>query len=327
MSLFTDSDIVTSATLIQMDSEVTLVAKATKQFITLEGPGSICEQAWQECGRKILQAMQSYVSYPAQTGMPASHIAAVTNVGVPARTQSRVRLHQIVSGDSQYDGMKSQLELFVAYHALYLFFRDAASRVSEDRYEKKMNRYRDAAAEAWRGLRTEGLPMVYQALAAPGAKHSLNSGTWGTDNLSATVDGGTLTDALTVQVAVTYCDTGRGYVSQPSNGNAESGPSAVASIIIPAGKVLTVDISSLIPSTGVMDAVGLSQGAWTPLNATHWNLWIGGETGALYLQVERIPITTKTVTLSGDPLLSGSVLRGGQYPDLNLVFMNIAMRG
>ncbi len=329
MSLFTDSDIVTADTLVQMDSEVTLVAKATKQFITMEGPGSICEQAWQECGRKILGAMQSYVSYPAQTGMPASHIAAVTNVGVPARTQSRVRLNQIVSGDSQYGYMKSQVELFVAYHALYLFYRDTASRLSEDRYEKKMNRYQDAATSAWNGLRTEGLPMVYQALAAPAAKHSLNSGTWDSGNLSATSDGGTLTEPLAVQVAVTYCDVSRGYVSQSFNGNAESGPSAMAKISIPAGKVLTVDITSLVPPNGVMDQVGLSQGAWTPLTATNWNLWVGldAPNTPLFLQSERIPIATKTVTLGGDPLLSGSVLRGGQYPDLSLVFMNIAMRG
>ena len=323
--IFTDSDIISLDSLTQLDSEVSAAAKAAKPPILIEGPGSICEQAWQECGRRILQAMQSYVSYPAQTGMPATHIAAVTNVGVPARTQARTRLNQIVATESQYGGVKSQMELWLAYHALYLFFRDVSARVDKDRYQEKMERYDDVAYKFWKGLRCEGLPMVYQPMEAPGAKHGLKPGTWGTANLSLVGGSGTLTTQI--QVAITYCDAGRGYQSQRINGNAESAPSTLASITLEASKVLHVDISSLNPPTGQMDQVGLSQGAWTPLNATHWNLWVGNGSGPLYLQQELIPIATKTATLAGDPVFSGSPVGNGQYPDLNLVFMNIAMRG
>lgn len=167
--------------------------------------------------------------------------------------------------------------------------------------------------------------MVYAPMEAPGAKHGVRPGTWGTANLSAV--SGSATGAVEVQVAVTYCDTGRGYVSQANIGNAESAPSAVVALSIPASKVLKVDITSLNPPTGVQGAVGLSQGAWTPLTASHWNLWVGSGDGTLYLQHELIPIATKTYTLAADPVFSGSTLGTGQVPDLSLVFMNIVMRG
>lgn len=320
--IFTDSDIVTADALTRLDSEVAAVAKATRPAIVVEGGGSICEQAWAECGRKILGAMQSYVSYPAQTGMPATHIAAVTNVGVPARTQARIRLNQIVASDTQYAGMQSQVELWMVYHALYLLYRDASSRVDNDRYQEKMERYQRASLDAWRGLKTEGLPMLYQPLEAPGAKHGFSAGTW-----SASSVAGVATGNQTVRVALTYCDATRGYVSQSSKGNAESGPSAIATVVVAADNVLQVDISGLNPPSGVSDPTGLAQGAWTPLTATHWNLWAGAADGPLYLQEELIPIATKTFTLPGDPVLSGSIVGNGQYADLNLVFLNMVMRG
>lgn len=325
MALFTDSDIVTSAALQQIDSEVLSVAKAAKPAIVIEGASSICEQAWQECGRKVLQAMQSYVSYPAQTGMPASHIAAVTNVGVPARTQSRVRLNRIVATEAQYGGMKSQIELWLAYYALFLLFRDAAARLGNDRYQEKMERYQDAAIACWRGLRTEGLPMVYSEMEAPGAKHSVRPGTWADANLSEVAGTGAVGGSF--RVAITYCDATRGYASQSSTGNAESAPSEILPRAVAPDYVLGVDITSLNPPVGQQDQVGLSQGSWTPLTATHWNLWVGAADGPLYLQQEMIPIATKTATLAADPVLSGSTLGAGQYPDLNLVFQNVVMRG
>jgi hypothetical protein len=325
MSLFTDNDIIDSASLAAMDSEVSAAAAATKPAIVLDGTGSICELAWQECGRKMLQAMQSYVSYPAQTGMPATHIAAVTNVGVPSRTQPRVRLNQIVATEINYAGMPSAIELWVSYHALLLLFRDASARLGKDRYEEKMQRYQDAAQRAWRGLKSEGLPMLYQPLEAPGAKHGFAAGTWGTASLTA-AGGGTNPNPQNVFVAITWYDASK-YVSQADKHNAESAPSEAVPFVIPADGLLRADISTLNPPNGNADPVGLSQGTWTPLNATHWNLWVGPTESALYLQQEGIPIGTKTWTLAGDPISSGTVLGRGQYPDLNLVFMNLAMRG
>ena len=77
MALFTDSDIVTAASMAQIDAEVANVAAATKPTIALEGPGSICEQTWRECGRKITAAQQMYTSTLVAVGVSGSHQAAV----------------------------------------------------------------------------------------------------------------------------------------------------------------------------------------------------------------------------------------------------------
>ncbi len=325
MSLFTDSDVSSSLTLQRLDSEILTVAASVKPPILIDGPGGICEAGWQECGRKILQAMQSYVSYPAQTGMPATHIAAVVNVGVPARTQSRVRLNQIIATEPTYAAMDSQIERWVQYYALYLFYRDASGRLGKDRFEDKMVRYDQEATKAWARLRTEGLPMIYRPLEAPGAKHGFGAGKWGLSNVS-TVTGGSNSAQQPGFVAITYYDSSL-YVSQTNNGNAESGPSALVPYQIDVDQLLHVDITSLNPPTGMADPVGLSQGTVSPLNATHWNLWAGTSSDTLFLQQEGIPIATRSFTLSGDPVATGPTMGRGQFASLNQVFLNLVNRG
>ena len=328
--LFTDSDIITAADLSQIDSEIQSVASAAKPAIAVEGSGSICEQAWREAGQQLMAAQQLYSTYLAQPGMTSGHLAAVLNVGIPARTQPRIRLNQIVAHDPNYAASKSAVQLWLAYIALWLFYRDASSRLGKDRFEEKMTRYRGDADRAWRWLRATGCPMVYQPMEAPGAKHSFAAGTWSASNLGNTASGSASSTQATV--AITWYDSSK-YTSQSSNGNAESGPSAVLAYTIPANSVLTVDITSLNPPNGAADPVGTSSGTWLPLNATHWNLWVGpaasdpNATPVLYLQQEGIPIATKTAQLAGAPVLSGSVLRQGQWPDLNIVFQNLVMRG
>src|SRR5438270_392441 len=107
--LFTDNDVIAQADLIRVDSEAPIVATTAQPSILLDGPGSICESAWTECGQKILAAMQTYVSYPAQTGIPANHIAAVRNTGIPSQTQPRVRLNQIVAHEWNYGNAQSPI--------------------------------------------------------------------------------------------------------------------------------------------------------------------------------------------------------------------------
>src|SRR5581483_3581320 len=225
MALFTDSDLISAASLSAIDSEAQNVASSTKPPIGLEGTSSICELAWQECGRKMLRAMQSYVSYPAQTGMPASHIAAVTNVGVPSRTQARTRLNQIVATKVNYAFTRSAIELWMIYHALAILFRDASSRLGKDRFEEKMERYEKRAEDAWRGLRSEGLPFIYHPLESPGAKHAFGAGSWDPANISA-VSGGSNASQQPVFAAITWYDSSK-YVSQANKNNAESAPSTV----------------------------------------------------------------------------------------------------
>jgi hypothetical protein len=323
--LFTDSDIVTLAALAQIDSEVSAVAASTKPAIVVDGPGSICEQAWRECAARITSAMQMYTSYLAQPGMSGGHVAAVLNTGVPARTQPRTRLQQIVATDSQYGNSASAIETWMAYTALALLFRDASSRLGKDRYEEKYERYLKDADWWWKQLRNNGLPYINQPLEAPGAKHGFQSGSWSADNLSAVSQPGL--SGGTFQAAVSWVDAGHGYISQASKGNAESAPSEALAIVVAADNALHVDIASLNPPTGAPDPVGLSQGAWTPLKATHWNLYVGLGSGPLYLAWELIPIATKSVTLGGDPTFTGAVMGSGQWPDLNIVFQNVVMRG
>jgi hypothetical protein len=335
--LIVDSDIIGASDLSRLDSEVGPVAKNANPPITVDGPGSICEQAWTECSQKILGAMQSYVSYPAQAGMPATHMAAVSNVGIPARTQPRVRLNQIVASDPNYSASQSPLQTWMLYNALAIFYRDASARLGKDRYEEKYKRYLSDADFKWRTLRNNGLPMCYQPLEAPGAKHAFRPGSWAASNVTGSA-GGTNADGQTILVAITWYDASK-YKSRlsPPNGdldpqhNAESGPSAQLPFVIQPNNLLTVGISTLTPPTGNPDPVGLAAGTWTPLNATNWNIYVGQPAAAnvpptLYLQEEGIPIATKTFTLAADPVYTGPVLSPGQYPDLNLVFLNIAMR-
>ena len=321
--LFTDSDIIGQTDLVQIDSEVPGVAATAKPLIVVDGPGSVVRVAWTECGQRILAAMQTYVSYPAQTGIPANHIAAVRNTGIPSQTQPRVRLNQIVAHEWNYGNMRSPVGTWLAYMALATFYRDASSRMGQDRYEEKYKRYLADADRTWRILRQNGLPMVYQPLEAPGATHGFNPGTWDDSNVTAVSAGGA--QGGTFSVAITYYDSSK-YASQAAKGNGESAPSAVLEHVLAAGTALSVDITSLNPPTGTADPVGLSQGSWSPLTATHWNLWAGSGGGSLYLQKEGIPIATKQWSLAADPVLSGTVLGSGQYPDIPLTFLNIGMR-
>jgi len=320
--LFTDGDIVTSANLSQIDSEVLSVASTSKPAIQLDGPGSLCAQAWQECGGKIASAMQMYTSYLASPGMSGGGVAAIYNVGTAARNQVRARLNQVVATESQYGQTSSMLQLWLSYTALRLFFRDASARMGKDRLETKYERYSADADYAWRQLRQNGLPYIASPMEAPGAKHGANAGSWSIANLSTVAGTGT---APTVGVAITYYDASK-YVSEANTMNAESGPSDILQIAIPAASVLQVSIAGLNPPNGTMDQVGLSQGAWTPLNATHWILWVGLAGSPLYWQAA-IPIATKTYTLAGDPVATGNILGLGQWPDLNLTFQATVGRG
>jgi hypothetical protein len=258
----------------------------------------------------------------ADVHLDGGHQAAVNYIGGQARNQPRTRLNQIVATESQYANSASAVQLWMAYTALSLFYRDASARMGKDRLQDKYERYQRDADFAWRQLRQVGLPFVAKPMEAPGSKHGINAGTWAAANLSFTGGAGTLQPLL---VAITYYDSSR-YVSPANTANAESAPSTVLSAAQPDANVLSVSIASLNPPTGVMDPVGFSGPTWTPLNATHWILWIGRPGGPLYWQAA-IPIATKTYTLAGDPVLSGATMQAGQVPELSLTFQNIVGRG
>src|SRR5579885_2745777 len=115
--LFTDSDVVSIDSMSQIDSEVVSVAAATRPPIIIDGPGSVCEQAWRECGSRITSAQQMYSNILATADVSGAHQGAVNYTGVAAN-RARTRLNQIVATESQYGQSASQVELWMAYSAL-----------------------------------------------------------------------------------------------------------------------------------------------------------------------------------------------------------------
>lgn len=314
------------STLLQIDNEVSSVASTAKPTIIVDGLGSICEQAWRECGQTISASQQLYSTYLTQAGISAGHMGAVMNTGSPARTQPRVKLNQVVTHDSNYANSQSALQLWVAYTALSMLYREASSRLGKDRYEEKMQRYKQDALKHWYDLRAVGLPIVLLPMEAPGAKHAFAAGPWSTSNLSG-ASGGSNASTQDVQVAITWYDSSK-YVSQTSKGNAESGPSEILAYTIAANKYLKIDITGLTPPAGVADPVGTSAGTVLPLAATHWNVYCGQKGSAyLYLQKESVAVATKTWTLTADPVYSGTVMTQGQFLDYAIAFQNVVPRG
>lgn len=323
--LFTDSDIVSQKALAQVDSEVDLVASTSKRTIVIEGTGSICRLAWQECGQMLLSAQQVYGAFYSQGALSANHLSAIHNIGSP-RAQARCRLNQVVAHNKDYANSDSPLQQWMQYQALYLLFRDAAVRLasSKDRYDEKSSRYSGLARARWDDIRAQGLPIVGKPLEAPGALHGFNSGTWSESNLSSASGGASA--AQSVYVAITWYDSSA-YASQSSKGNGESGASQILPFTIPLNQLLSVDITSLNPPTGVMDPVGVASATFNPLNATHWNIYVGQTDDALWLQRAGIAIATKSAALTTDPVYSGNPLLSGQFPDQNIVFQNTVSRG
>lgn len=316
--LYTDADIIAISDLTAIESEVSKVA--TANGITFD-PGL----AWNEC-RTMLTAVCQLYGRSVGSGMMA-HNAAVMSTGT-VRNVPRFRLNQIITHESQYGGnVNSALKTWVVYRALYFFFRNASNRLGKDKYLDKEKLYKgESEGNAWRVLKSNGIPVVYNPMDCPGAKYAVGAGTWGAANTSS-VAGGTNASIQNVVVAITYYDSSR-YTSQSAKGNAESGPSATVAQAIAANQLLKVDITSLTPPNGVAPATGSAAGVYAPLNATHWSIYVGQSgSSTLYLQKEGIPIATKTWTLASDPVYSGSALGNGQYPDEFMQIQDLAMRG
>jgi hypothetical protein len=324
--LLTDSDIICSADLAAIDSEIVSVAKASKPPILIDGSASICEVTWSECQQTIVASMQAYTSFPLSGGGTMAHQSAVNNIGMPARTQPRIRMNQIVTNDTGYSASNSAFKNWMIYRGLSNFYQSASARMEKDRYDKKQKQYRERAGSMWRSLRAAGLPMVYTPLECPGAKHSFNAGPWSVlTNLSGSGSGPNA-EVQPVFVAITYYD-GSLYVNQANKNNAESGPSQILAFDIPPSMLLTISIAGLNPPNGIPDPVGLALGTWAPLNATNWNVYVGSSPAAMYLQRESLPIATQTFTLPAAPVFSGSTLAQGQNQDSNLCFQRLVMRG
>lgn len=314
--LWTDADFVTSTDLITLDSEVQAVASA--EDITLDDPVSgagIIHRGIEEAGDRLMKYLQQFGGALNNGQVSANHYAAVMNIGQSSINRAKVLRTQIVV--SELSPLQwSTVKRWVAYWCLHCFFRDVANRTVKERYQDKEKRYlREANTIHWDALRALGVPVVTQPLPCPGAVYEPRAGVWGDSCLSAVAGPGALEGA--VEVAVTWVDLTAGkYVSPDVPNNAESGPSAKATVTLASGQVAKVDISPLVPPNGAQPLGTLTLAAVPFLTAGGWNVYAAQAGQPLRLQNSvPVPVGTKAYTLAGDPDATGWMVGSGQYAE------------
>jgi hypothetical protein len=331
MSLFTDLDFVSSVDMLALDPEIAKVAAA--ESITIDTPLGIAAQACDEVGQKILIETQAFSGFMPPFAMPYNQTAAVLNLVGPTINRSRVTLNQVVVSAANPTEMSvakpSALKRYAIYFALYLFYRAAFYKKSNDRYDSKRKMYEEEIRKKyWPRVFNQGIPICYKPLATPGAIHEWNVGVWDVTRVSA-VAGTNAGAAANYDVAVTWVDNTR-YLTPINKGNSESAPSArVSGFAVPTAHVLHVDISVLNPPNGLNPLnTALGQGLVIPGIASGWNIYVGLQGSTLYLQNSTpIPILTTAYTLPGAPVLSGYQADTGQYFDALFTVQKTLMRG
>jgi len=329
VSLFNDSDFVSSADMLSLDPEITVVSRA--EGIPIDANG-IAAQACGETADKIMNDTQAFTGFMPPFALPYNQTAAVLNLVGPSVNRSRLSMTQVVVSNANPSetsiAKASPLKRYTVYRALELFFRAAYNRKLTDRYEKKMTYYSEEIRKKyWPRFYNLGAPIVFRPLVCPGALHEWNAGVWDATRVSG-VTGTNANVDTDYHVAITWVDNTK-YVSPTLKGNAESAPSARQDIRILQNNVLAIDITPLNAPDGTNPLnVALGQGLITPGKASGWNVYVGPQGGTLYLQnATPIAIATKTYTLTGAPVLSGYQADTGQFPDANLTLQHTVMRG
>jgi hypothetical protein len=314
MALWTDSDFVTQNDLAAADPQILRVAQA--ENITLD---SVISETITECQHELLARSQTFGGFYGGFGIGSGHIAAVMNTGGGRSNASRAyfRMSNVVVS-ANYPGQLSLVQRWVRNRAIDKCYRMASNLRVNDRYLTRMEQFQEEEKASWAQLLDIGLPLIGQVLPCPAAVREVNPGRWSTDNVtdiagSATGGG--------YYVAITYTASAL-YVDQNNKRNGESGPSAIVYHITNSSEVLKVDITSLNPPvSGQAPQIGMAEGLTTYLQATGWNVWVGTDPTAMYLQNSNpIAIATKTYMLSGDPTLSGYMMGTGQVGEYNFAF-------
>jgi hypothetical protein len=320
--LITDRDYIAMSDLLAIDPEIGSVSMANK--IVVDGPNSIIRKGIEEIGITLTARFQNFSGYLIGLGVSSNHAAAVFNTLSTSVSRPRMKLTQVVAVSP--DPSKLQFMTWTQYHILYLFYRAAFSRKIDDRFEKKMNLYKDEAARYWGYLEATGIPVVTSPLPCPGAIREFNSGSWGSANVTC---GGAGSDeqGASYSVAITWVNVPK-YQSYANTGNGESGPSAFVEATPLAGQVITASITGLNPPNGMAAKIGVSDGVYSPLQATHWNVYVGrdGDQNLWLQNANPIPVGTQSFTLPNAPLLSGNALISGQSEDFNYAFQNVLSR-
>jgi hypothetical protein len=278
VSLLIDDDVVNDSDLQAIEPELSDIADACS--ITIDGDAGIIRQSWNESADVLNETMQAFggdiIAWP----------GTLTTYGAFGINRPRVRLNQITT-TTPWGRRTSPLKRWLIYRALTLLYRECLNRTDKDRYEKKWNRAKDALAVAWRNLWANGLPYVSIPLEAPGAVHAYYAGEWSATNLSLLTQG--TSEAQTVFVAITWVDQNSGYVGPTNKNNAESGPSQVLSINVPANNVVQISILGLNPpgpgAGGVLQPPrGIADGPYITRAATGWNVYAGTSATGMLLQ-------------------------------------------
>ena len=324
--LWTDAVFVTTDDLTRVDSET--VSVASSENISLTGDNGLLRGAVEEVSNELMKLIIAFGGYLNAGDLTANHVAAVMNVGIGNSVRQKVGLQQIVIS-SDVPGQWGWLKQWAVFWSLRIFYRNASGRVSGDRYEKKMNFYKDEIVRRLQpGLFALGIPVVVRPLVRPAAAFEVNSGTWGSDNVTLVAGAGTL-ENTPCDVAVTYVDDSQAnfYADAAHPNNCESAPADIVTVNPTAASVVSVDISTLNPPTGAQYRAQMMVVVVSPLKASGWNVYVGKSGGPLFLQNSSpIPIGTTSYILAGDPTFSGHTLGLGQYPDRRLSILHMRQR-
>lgn len=322
--LWTDSIFVTPSDLADVDSEIPTIA--AEEGIALSGTKGFIRRQIDEAGLDVLRRINVYGGWVGDSSLSANHIQAVLNTGGGAQAaKTKILLNNIVVSDLVAEKWSS-IKQWVVYKTVIAMYRNAYSRTaSKDRYKTKMNEFSRVMLRHQDFVFLDlGLPAVVAPLPCPGALLDIDPGTFGTDNLTQIAGAGTVEGDYSI--VVTYVDQSL-YRSYQEDGNAESAPSERAHITLASGNVMKIDISSLNPPTGTMHPGLLPWSSTSFLKATGWNVYAASDDATLHLQNSTpIPIETKTFTFDGDPDLTKSVVRNGQYPTVRYQFQRLMHR-
>ena len=318
--LWTDGVFITSKDLMRIDSEVLKIS--ANEDINLDGDSGMLRGAIEEASSELQKYVIAFGGYLNAGDLSANHLAAVLNVGIGNSVRQKILLQQVcVSGESSTSW--NWIKEWVVFWGLKNFYRDAFSRLTNDRYEKKMLSYKDEIQRRLLGnIYGLGIPVVLQPLSTPGAIFERDSGTWGPENISMFPASPT-PGANGVDVTITYVDMSQPnrYAGPTKPNNAESQPGVVQTVYpstTPVQQSIVIDISSLNPPTGVQSMSTMLICVIAPLIATHWNVYAGNTGGTLYLQnASPIPIDTTSYTIPS-LTLSGYRVGFGQYPTRRL---------
>jgi hypothetical protein len=306
--LYTDKLFISQADMATLDSEVPSIANAEQ--ITIDGVNGIAQRVYEECARELQGKMVSFSSQVSVGGLSSAHISAVLNTGGDATQRSNLLLNNVVvSGRTR--ATWSAIRNWAVYRAMVMFFSRAANK-DLDRYVERKMSFELECRTIWNHLLRDGLPYLRTPLAAPAAYLSRSPGSWQTSLVA-----GSGTSTSTIHVAIAYKGMG-------STTNNESEISTPQSVLMESGKVLRVDLTSLIPPTSIPDVEDRAKALITPMAATHYLVYCGSTSdGPFYLQTpDPISLEDRVFLFTNNPVLSGVTAGCGQYPDKYLVIPN-----